>query len=482
MARSATRSARILEDVELPAWIAGEAETGGERLTVTCPYDGTQVGSTPLVGPDVLDRALDRTRGVTLSRFRRYEILEGARALLAERAQEFSDLILSETGLAACDTASEVGRAQEALRFAAHEALREHGEAFAGDVSAKETRQRIFTMREPVRLVAAITPFNYPLNQIAHKVAPAIAAGAPVVLKPSEKAPLTALRFTELLYEAGLPGPMLSALVGPIDSVVEPLVRDERVEVLTFTGSADIGRRIASIAGYKRLCLELGGNSPVIVLPDADLELAVGLAADESFRHSGQRCTSAKRLLVHEDVLDEFTARLTERAASFPCGDPRNPDTRVGTQIDLAAAERIERTVTDAVEKGARILCGGERDGALYPPTVLADVPRGAQLVREETFGPLAPILAVCDVDDAIELANATRYGLACTVMTDSMTAAMKVVRGVKTGQVNVNAGPGFRTEPAPFGGVKDSGLGVKEGVAEAVKLMTNQKTFSLPW
>lgn len=474
--------ASILQGVEESAWIAGEAVSGDKRLAVTCPFDGSRVGSATLAGPELLERALDHARAEPLSRFRRHEILERARELLTARATEFADLILSETGLAACDAATEVARACEALRFAAHEALRDDGAAFAGDVSSKQTRQRIFTLREPVALVAAITPFNYPLNQVVHKLAPAVAAGAPVILKPSEKTPLTALRFAALMYEAGLPGPMLSALVGTVESVAEPLVRDERVRVLTFTGSADVGRRVASIAGYKRLCLELGGNSPLIVLADADLDLAVSLAADESFRHSGQRCTSAKRLLVHEDLIEPFTARLVERAAQYPCGDPRDPQTRVGTQIDEEAAQRVEQAVADAVDAGARILCGGERDGALYPPTVLAEVPRAARMVNEETFGPLAPILAVSDVEDAIELANATRYGLACTVVTDSISAAQRVIHGVRTGQVNVNVGPGFRTEPAPFGGVADSGLGVKEGVIEAVKLMTELKTFSLPW
>jgi phosphonoacetaldehyde dehydrogenase len=474
--------ARVLAGIEAPAWIAGERVRTAERLAVRHPFTGAEVGGAALAGPAELERALAAALagGPPLARFARCTVLERARALLLENAPHFSDLILSETGLAACDAAAEVARAGEALRFAAMAALHDDGQAFAGDAGPKPGH-RVYTLREPLRLVAAITPFNYPLNQVVHKVAPAVAAGAPIVLKPSEKAPLTGLAFAELLYAAGLPGWMLSAFVGPLDTVVEPLVRDERVELVTFTGSAAVGRRIASIAGYKKLCLEQGGSSPLIVLADADLDFAADLAADECFRHSGQRCTAAKRLLVHARVLDAFTERLLARAALYHAGDPTHPDTRVGTLISAEAAARVEAQVDASVQAGARRLAGSRRAGALFPPTVLAGVPRASPLASEEVFGPVAPIFAVADVEDALELANATRYGLACAVVTDSLRDAMRVVRGVRCGQVNVNAGPGYRPETAPFGGIKDSGLGVKEGVVEALKLMTHLKTFSLP-
>jgi aldehyde dehydrogenase (NAD+) len=291
-----------------------------------------------------------------------------------------------------------------------------------------------------------------------------------------------AVRFTELLYEAGLPGWMLSCVVGPVDEVVEPLIRDERVELVSFTGSAAIGKQIARTAGYKKLCLELGGNSPLIVLADADLELAVTLAAEGCYRNSGQRCTAVKRLLVANSILDEFTERLVSRTAEYTCGDPADPRTRVGTLIDEAAAMRLEGVVETAVSEGARVLCGGKRDGALLEPTVITDVPRTTEMVVEESFGPLAPIMAVRDVDDAIELANATAYGLSSGIVTNDLDAALKAVRSIRTGTVNVNQVPGFRIERSPFGGVKDSGLGIKEGVIESMKTMSNVKTFSLPW
>jgi aldehyde dehydrogenase (NAD+) len=331
-------------------------------------------------------------------------------------------------------------------------------------------------------LGAAITPFNHPLNQVAHKLAPAIAAGLPMILKPSEKTPLTAFRFAELLYDAGLPGWMLSAVMGSIDELVSPLIEDARVEFVSFTGSAGVGKQISKRAGYKKLCLELGGNSPLIVMDDADMDLAVTLAAEGCYRNSGQRCTAVKRLLVHEDVLEEFTARFVAKTAEYPCGDPSDEATRVGTVIDEEAAMRLEKRIEDAVAGGARVMCGGRRNGAQIEPTVIADVPRDADMVVEESFGPLAPIMSVKDIDDAIALANDSAFGLSSGIVTNNMEAALKAVRGIRTGTVNVNEVPGYRIESSPFGGVKDSGLGVKEGVIEAIKYMTNVKTFSLPW
>ncbi len=473
-----------VQGLDLASFVAGVPASSGAKLDVFHPYDGSLTGTVGLVGPAELECAIDAalSAGEPPTRHERFEILERAASLLAERAGDFADLILSETGLAAYETANEVARTRDVLRFAAAEALRDDGQVFSADVTAKGEARKVLTVREPLRLVAAITPFNRPLNQVAHKVAPAIAAGAPVILKPSEKTPLTALRFTELLYEAGLPPARLSTLVGPIDTVVEPLIRDPRVELVAFTGSVAVGKRIASTAGFKKLVLELGGNSPLIVFDDADLDLAVTLAAEGAFRSSGQACTAVKRLLVHEPILADFTERLVARTADYVCGDPTAPETRVGTVIDEEAAIRLERVVRQAVADGTRVLAGGERHGALVQPTVLADVPRTTEMVCTEAFGPLAPILAVRDVDDAIALANATDYGLATGVVTKSLDRALRVVREVRTGSVNVNQVPGWRLESAPFGGVKDSGLGVKEGVVEAVKGMTFVKTYSLPW
>ena len=469
------------EIIELSCYVAGK-EVGSEPLDVLYPYTGEVAGRVRQVDRAGLEQALASTKLVEMSRWDRHEILDKARTLLNERSEEFAQLIRSESGLCMRETRYEIGRAQDVLQFAAMEALRDDGQVFSCDVSPQGKSRKIFTLREPLQLVAAITPFNHPLNQVAHKLAPAIAAGAPVILKPSEKTPLTALRFTELLYEAGLPPQMLSTIVGPVDEVVTPMIEDARVELVSFTGSVAIGKRISRTAGYKKLCLELGGNSPLIVLDDADLDLAVTLAAEGCFRNSGQRCTAVKRLLIHESVLEEFTNAFVEKIAEYPSGDPADEATRVGTVIDEAAAILLEERVTQAVSAGAKVLAGGKREGALLEPTIIAEVPRDAGMVVEESFGPLAPILPVKNLDDAIEVANGTAFGLSCGVVTRDMDQALSCVKRIRTGTVNINAIPGYRIESSPFGGVKDSGLGIKEGVIEAMKYMTNVKTFSLPW
>ena len=303
-----------------------------------------------------------------------------------------------------------------------------------------------------------------------------------MILKPSEKTPLVALRFAQLLHEAGLPGPLLSVLLGPTHEVAEHLVRHPGVEVVAFTGSVPVGKRIAATAGYKKLVLELGGNDPLIVLDDADLDLAVTLAAEGSYRNSGQRCTAVKRILVQRGILPAFTERLVARTADYVCGDPMDEATRVGTVIDEASARHLEEVVAEAAAAGARVLAGGHRSGALLQPTVIADVPRDARMVVSESFGPLAPILPVDDLDDALRLANATAYGLSSGVVTRNLEHALKAIRTLRCGTVNINEVPGFRIESSPFGGIKDSGLGVKEGVVEAIKGYTYVKTFSLPW
>jgi aldehyde dehydrogenase (NAD+) len=468
----------------LPAYIAGRPIWTDERLEVHYPYNGELTGTAALIGPAHLEPAIHSALagGPPLTRWQRHEILDRARRMIIERADQFAHLIRRESGLCMRETRYEVGRAQDVLQFAAMEALRDDGQIYSCDVSPQGKPRKIFTLREPVRLALAITPFNHPLNQVAHKVAPAIAVGMPVLLKPSEKTPLTAIKFAELLYEAGLPGWMLSVFCGAIEHVVEPLIRDERVELVTFTGGTPTGKRVAAIAGYKKLCLELGGNDPLIVLEDADLDLAATLAAEGCYRNSGQRCTAVKRLLVHQRILDPFTERLVEKTRSYICGDPADARTVVGTVISEDAAVLLAERVEQAVAGGARVLLGGRRQGALLEPTVIADVPRTATLVCQESFGPLAPILVVKDLDDAVALANASPYGLSSGVVTNNLEAALACVKRLRAGTVNINQVPGYRTECSPFGGIKDSGLGIKEGVVEAMKFMTNVKTFSLPW
>ena len=469
---------------DLPSYVCGQPIVTDDRLEVRYPYDNTLSGTVSNLAPNHAEQMVSQTlaAGSPMSRFERSEVLTKARELLMARADEFANLIRSEAGLCMRETNYEVGRACDVFQFAAAEALKDDGQVFSCDVSPKGKKRKIFTTREPITLALAITPFNHPLNQVAHKIAPAIAAGVPMLVKPSEKTPLTAIRLAELMYDAGLPPHMLSVFVADIQQVVEPLIADERVELVSFTGGTAVGKRIAQVAGYKKLCLELGGNSPLIIFDDADLDLAVTLAAEGCFRNSGQRCTAVKRLLVHEKIKDDFVPRFVERAATYVAGDPADPDTIVGTVIDEQAAQVLEARVNSAVADGAKVLLGGNRQGAQIEPTVIDNVPRDAEMICEESFGPLAPILSFRDLEDAIEVANNSKYGLSSGVVTDSMTNALECVRRIRTGTVNINQVPGYRIECSPFGGVKDSGLGIKEGVIEAMKFMTNVKTFSLPW
>ena len=473
--------------ITLPSYLCGERITDGKQLEVTYPWDNSVTGTVSMVSQAqafaCVEKTLHAQRTQTpLTRFQRHEVLLKVRALVEKHEDEFANLIRSETGLCMKETRYEAGRAKDVFQFAAMEALKDDGETYSCDISPQGQQRKIFTFRRPLSLAFAITPFNHPLNQVAHKIAPAVAAGVPMMLKPSEKTPLSAIRLCELFYQAGLPKWMLSVFVGGIEDVVEPLIRDERIPLVTFTGGTQVGKHIASIAGYKKLCLELGGNAPLIILPDADMGLAVKLACEGNFRNSGQRCTSVKRTLVHRDVYEDFIKRFVERAKTYTCGDPADDATFVGTVIDEPAAIVLENRVKQAVADGATVLLGGQRNGAQMEPTVLRDVPRDTEMVTSESFGPLAPVIRIDDLDDAIGYANSSNFGLSSAVVTNDMAAAMRCVREIDSGTTNINQVPGYRIECSPFGGVKDSGLGIKEGVIEAMKFMTTIKTFSMPW
>jgi phosphonoacetaldehyde dehydrogenase len=470
--------------VDKTSYVAGSRVRSENVLQIKSPYDNRIVGSVTLADRTHSSQAIEIAikGGKKLSRFERYSILEKTRQLLIERKEEFAQTISAESGLAIREAIYEVGRAHDVLMFAAIESLKDDGQIFSCDISPQGKARKIFTTREPLSLAVCITPFNHPLNQVVHKVVPAIAVGTPVILKPSEKTPLTAIKFAELLYEAGLPHYLLSVLLGPTEEVAEYLIKDSRVEVVSFTGSVGVGKKIAATAGYKKTILELGGNDPIIIMDDADMDLAVHLAAEGSYRNSGQRCTAVKRILVHEKIADVFTEKFVTRSKEYICGDPSDPKTIVGTVIDEASAIYLEKVVAKAVEQGAKILLGGKRTGALLEPTVITNVPRNADMVMFESFGPLAPILTFKNIDDAIALSNSTAYGLSSGVVTKNMEYIIRFIKELKVGTVNINEVPGYRIESSPFGGIKDSGLGVKEGVIEAMKYYTFVKTFSLPW
>jgi phosphonoacetaldehyde dehydrogenase len=469
--------------------IAGEkigADRGGERvIRIHNPYSGELVGTVPKATLDEVRRALDIAgqHKARLSRFERSNILNKAAALVRERTAAIAALISAESGLSMKDAVYEAGRVADVLMFGANECLRDDGQTFSCDITPHGRKRRVHTLREPLLgVISAITPFNHPMNQVAHKVVPAVASNNRMVLKPSEKVPLSALLFADLLYEAGLPPPMLSVITGDPKEIADELLTNPNIDLITFTGGVAIGKYIAGKAGYRRTVLELGGNDPIIVMDDADLDEASSLAVQGSYKNSGQRCTAVKRMLVHEAVAARFTEMVVEKTRAWTFGDPSDPKVEMGTVIDETAARLFEARVNEAVAQGARLLVGNQRVGALYSPTVLDRVDPAMTLVREETFGPVSPIIAFRDVDHAIAIANGTAYGLSSSVCSNRMDVITRFINELHVGTVNVREVPGYRLELTPFGGIKDSGLGYKEGVQEAIKSFTNLKTYSLPW
>ena len=468
--------------------IAGEkvhAASAERVIEVRYPYTGELVATVPKATVEVVRRAFAIARAYkpTLTRHERYRILMKAGELITARKAAIARLITLESGLCLKDTLYEVGRASDVLLFAAQQALVDDGQSFSCDLTQHGKSRRVHTMREPMMgVISAITPFNHPLNQVMHKVAPAVATNNRMVLKPSEKTPLAALLLADVLYEAGLPPPMLSVLTGDPREIAGEMITHEHADVVTFTGGVAIGKHIAAQAVYKRQILELGGNDPLVVMDDADIDRAAELAASGSYKNSGQRCTAVKRIFVHERIAADFTEALRVQTAAWSYGDPLDPAVDMGTVIDEPAAKLFERRVNDAVAQGARLLHGNRREGALYSPTLIDRVRGEMEVVRQETFGPVSPVLTFKDVDDAIAQVNATAYGLSSGVCTNRLDDVMRFVKELNVGSVNVWEVPGYRLEVTPFGGIKDSGLGIKEGVQECCKAFTNVKTYSLPW
>jgi phosphonoacetaldehyde dehydrogenase len=465
--------------------VAGEKVSGNRIIEVRHPYNGELVGSVPKATLDDVKRALKIARGFrsSLTRHDRYQILMEAGAIIASRCNDLAHLITLESGLCLKDSQYEVGRASDVLLFAANQALVDDGEVFSCDLTAHGKSRKVYTLKEPLLgAITAITPFNHPLNQVMHKVAPAVATNNRVVLKPSEKTPLTAFALADILYEAGLPPEMLSVLTGDPAEIADELLTSADVDLVTFTGGVSIGKSIAAKAVYKRQVLELGGNDPIIVLEDANIEEAATLAASGSYKNSGQRCTAVKRMLVQESVADRFVELLVEKTRAVKYGDPFDTAMDMGTVIDEESARRFEAVVNEAVTSGARLLIGNVRRGALYSPTVLDRVTPDMTVVRHETFGPVSPVIRFKTVDEAIRIANGTAYGLSSSLCTNRLDLITRFVQELQVGSVNVREVPGYRLEMTPFGGIKDSGLGYKEGVLEAMKSFCNTKTYSLPW
>ncbi|MHC1946434.1 phosphonoacetaldehyde dehydrogenase [Bradyrhizobium sp. UFLA06-06] len=466
--------------------IAGSLVDTDEHVEVFNPYTNKVVGTVPAARPEHVRSAFARAAAFKpkLTRYERQRILLRTAEILAGRKEEFARLITAESGLCWKDSLYEAGRAYDVYSFAGQLAIQDDGETFSCDISPQGKARKIFTTRTPLLgAISAITPFNHPLNMVSHKIAPAIATNNRVVLKPTELTPLTALALADVLYEAGLPPEMLSVVTGNPHSMGDAMITDPDADLVTFTGSVRVGKHIASKAGYKRVVLELGGNDPLIVMEDADLEKAAELAVTGATKNSGQRCTAVKRILCVEAVADDFAALVLKKARKLKCGDPMDPTVDVGTVIHEGAAKEFERRVNAAVADGAELLHGNDRDGALYPPTVVDRIPYTSELVMQETFGPVIPIIRVPnDIDSVIRISNATAFGLSSGVCTNRLDYITRFVNELDVGTVNVWEVPGYRIEMSPFGGIKDSGLGYKEGVQEAIKSFTNIKTYSLPW
>ena len=468
--------------------IAGEKVTSDKTINVEYPFTGEVIGTVPAGTAEHARKALDIAANYQpkLTRYERQKILQTAAEVLVKRKEEISDIITLELGISKQDSLYEVGRAFDVFSLTAQLCIHDDGEIFSCDLTPHGKARKIFTIREPLTAISAITPFNHPLNMVAHKIAPSIATNNCTVCKQTELTPLTAMVLADVLYEAGLPPEMFSVVTGWPQDIGSEMIKNPNIDLITFTGSVGVGKLIAEQAGYKRTVLELGGNDPLIVLNDLDgddLKKAVELAVTGATKNSGQRCTAVKRILVQESIADQFVEMALERAKKIKFGDPMNMETDLGTVVNAQAAELFDKRVSMAEEDGAKILYHPGRKGALLPPIVVDHVDPKSELVLEETFGPVIPIIRVPNDDEAVmKISNSTAFGLSSGICTNNFMRAKKYIQGLNVGTVNIWEVPGYRIEMSPFGGIKDSGLGYKEGVIEAMKSFTNVKTFSLPW
>ena len=469
------------------AWVDAVA---GEREDVTSPFDGHIVGTVPVA------RAADATRAIdaAVSGFERWRrtpaheraaILMRAAALADERAEEIANIMSGENGKSLVEARGEAGRSGEIIRLSAFEGSHLYGETLPLDANKGTGFDKIgFTIRQPVGVVVAISPFNYPALLVLHKVAPALAAGNAVVLKPARSTPLTALAVAQCFVDAGLPNGVLNVVTGPGAEVGDALVRDQRVRKISFTGSTVVGEHIASIAGIKKMSLELGASGPVIVLDDADIEAAAHSISLGGYINAGQVCISAQRIIVAESIVGDFLDALTPKVQAIRVGDPFAADTMVGSMISRGEADRVTASIRAAVATGARLVTGGEQDGSIIQPAIVADVDPYSPFAQDELFGPAVAVSTARDVNHAIELANSTAYGLGAGVFTNNIANSIHAIREIESGVVHINWTQLWRADLMPYGGMKSSGIG-KEGPRSAIAEMTEVKTVIMhgtPW
>ena len=468
--------------------IGGKTVHTDDVVEVRYPYTNEVIGTVPAGTAEHARQAFEIAAAYQpkLTRYERQQILLRTAELIIERREEIAHWLTLELGICKQHSLYETGRSYDVFTFAGQLAVQDDGQIFSCDLTPLGKSRKIFTKREPVTAISAITPFNHPLNMVAHKIAPAIATNNCMVCKPTEQTPLTAITLADILYEAGLPPEMFQVVTGWPADIGDEMITNPNIDVITFTGGVPVGKMIADKAGYRRTALELGGNDPLIILNDlrgADLDKAATIAVAGATGNSGQRCSAVKRILVQESIADELVPHIVKRAEAIRFGDPMDADTQLGCVINAEAAELFERRVFAAEKQGASILYHPGRNGALLPPIVVDHVPHESELVMEETFGPIVPIVRVPDDDAAVmAISNSTAFGLSSGVCTNDLIRATHYIEGLDVGTVNIWEQPGYRIEMSPFGGIKDSGNGVKEGVIEAMKFFTNVKTYSLPW
>ncbi len=462
----------------------------GRTEDVRSPFDGRIIDTVPVATVEDAQAALDRAEiGAHLQRSTpahvRVDILLRAAALADERAEDIAQTISAETGKPITEARGEASRSGNIIRLAAYEGSQLYGSTLPLDANAGTGLDKIgFTLRQPVGIVVAITPFNYPALLVLHKIAPALAAGNAVVLKPARATPLTALKLAQCFVDAGLPPEALSVLTGPGSTLGDVLVTDPRVRKVSFTGSTATGTRISSIAGVKKLSLELGASCPVIILPDADLELASSAVAAGGFINSGQVCISVQRVIVDRRVEADFLDALVPKVEAIAVGNPKEADTRLGSLISEEEAIRVHSSIGEARNSGAKVLTGGDRDGAVVTPAVVAGVDPRSPLSRNELFGPAVAVSSATDIESAIAMANDNDYGLGAGIFTSDVSGSIQAMRQIDAGNIHINWTPLWRADLMPYGGLKGSGIG-KEGVRSAVNEMTEEKTVILhgrPW
>lgn len=461
-------------------FLSGEWTEKAERIEVRNPFDGSVVDTVPSGDASDVEQAVaGAVEGAAVMRrmpgHQRFEILSRAAQLMRERTEELGRTISLEEGKTFAEGKGEAQRSTETMQLSAEEAKRIYGEVVPLDGAPGGAGKFGFTLRVPCGVVTAITPFNFPLNLVCHKVGPALAAGNAVVIKPASDTPLSALKLVEILLEAGLPPQAIACITGPGGTLGNALVRDRRVRKVSFTGSREVGEKLCQAAGVKKVTLELGSNSPLIVMPDADLDKVAELAVLTGYSNAGQVCISTQRVIALGEVYGNLLDALQPRVAALKAGNPFDADVKMGPMIREKDAERVGQWVDEAVAAGAKLLAGGRRQGSLYEPTLLADVSPQMRISCDELFGPAVAVTRATSLDEAIAMANSTNYGLSAGIFTQNIDWALRFAREVDSGNIHINWGPAWRADLMPYGGLKESGFG-KEGPRYAIEEMTEVK------